>query len=65
MLPHLPVSAATLDASVTTRADTTAEVPTTAVDEGIAEWRRANGGIFTIPLSQIVDIIDTQTRATP
>ena len=61
MLPHIPVSDETLDASVTKLSATKQEFPTTALDEGIEEWRRANGGVFTIPMSQIVGIIDDQT----
>jgi hypothetical protein len=61
VLPHMPVSKATLDASVTKRSSSTAAFPTTAVDDGIEEWQRARGGVFTIPLSEIVDIADDQT----
>lgn len=61
VLPHIPVSNQTLDASVTKLAATAPDFPTTALDEGIEEWRRAKGGVFTIPMSQIVDIIDDQT----
>lgn len=61
VFPHMPVFKATLDASVTKRSSSTAPFPTTAVDEGIAEWQRARGGVFTIPMSQIVDIADDQT----
>jgi hypothetical protein len=61
VLPHMPVSTATLDASVTKRSSSTAAFPTTAVDDDIEEWQRARGGVFTIPLSEIVDIADDQT----
>ena len=60
ILPHVPVSDETLDASVTKLSATKQDFPTTALDEGIEEWRRANGGVFTIPISQIVGIIDDQ-----
>jgi hypothetical protein len=60
VLPHIPVSKETLDASVTKRSSSTAAFPTTAVDEGIAEWQRAKGGVFTIPVSEILDIVDQQ-----
>ena len=66
MLLHTPVSKATLDASVTKPSSSTMAFPTTAVDEGIAEWQRARGGVFTIPVSQIVDIADEQmSKANP
>jgi hypothetical protein len=61
VLPHMPVSTATLDASVIQLSSSSAAFPTNAVDEGIAEWQRARGGVFTIPVSQIIDIVDEQT----
>ena len=61
VLPHMPVSRATLDASVIKLSASKAAFPTSAVDEGIAEWQRARGGVFTIPMSQIIEIIDEQT----
>jgi hypothetical protein len=54
-MPHLPVSAATLDASVTRLSTRTPDFPDPA--EGIATWRAAKGGVFTIPVADIVDII--------
>jgi hypothetical protein len=55
-LPHFPVSQVTLDASVTHRSNSTAPFP--AADEGIAQWRAAQGGVFTIPVAEIVGIAD-------
>jgi len=55
-LQHLPVSEVTLDASVTRRSESTAAFPTS--DEGIAEWRAAQGGVFTISVAEIVGIVD-------
>ena len=61
---HLPVSRATLDASVTRRS---AEKPFFMdVEAGIAQWREAKGGVFTISLAEIADVIEksiTQARA--
>ena len=54
-VPHLPVSRQTLDASVTRLSASTAEFPDPA--EGIQMWRDANGGVFTIPIAQIIGII--------
>lgn len=65
ILPHLPVSDQTLDASVIRLSDSTAEFPTTALDEGIAEWRRANGGVFTIPLAEAIDFADQTIAKSP
>lgn len=62
-LPHIPVSEATLDASVTQRASAQANFPTKALQDGIAEWETAKGGVFTIPVAQIIDIIDQQVGA--
>ncbi|WP_294278393.1 hypothetical protein [uncultured Sphingomonas sp.] len=64
ILPHIPVSDETLDASVTKLSAETRDFPTSALDEGIEEWRKAQGGVFTIPISQIVDIIDEKTATT-
>lgn len=63
ILPHIPVSDETLDASVTQLSAEKRDFPTSALDEGIDEWRKAQGGVFTIPVSQIVGIIDEQTAA--
>ena len=61
MLPHAPVSEETLDASVTRPSSSSVAFPLlSTVDEGIAEWERAQGGVFTIPVSQIVDLADKQ-----
>jgi len=62
ILPHIPVSATTLDASVTHLAAQHPEFPTVALQKGIAEWRAAKGGVFTIPISEIVEVADNQTR---
>ncbi|MBY0582485.1 MAG: hypothetical protein K2P68_06135 [Sphingomonas sp.] len=61
ILPHTPVSDETLDASVTQLSTAKRDFPTAALDEGIEQWRKARGGVFTIPVSQIVGIIDDQT----
>lgn len=60
VLPHMPVSKATLDASVSKQTSIGAIFPTSAVDDGIAEWQSAQGGVFTIPVSEIIDIVDQQ-----
>lgn len=61
ILPHIPVSEETLDASVTKLTAEKRDFPTSALADGIEEWRKAQGGVFTIPISQIVGIIDDQT----
>jgi hypothetical protein len=53
---HLPVSRQTLDASVTRLSASTAEFPDAS--EGIAEWRRPQGGVFTTTLAEIADFLE-------
>jgi hypothetical protein len=55
MLPHFPVSRETLDASVTRLSLETARAFPSAT-AGIEEWREANGGVFNIPVAQIIGI---------
>lgn len=61
VIGHLPVSKETLDASVTRLSDRQAVFPDPS--EGIAQWRDANGGVFTIPLSQIIDVVEQSVGA--
>jgi hypothetical protein len=61
MLPHAPVSRDTLDASVTKLSSDKREFP--SADAGMAEWRQAHGGVFTISVAQIVEILDQQTAS--
>lgn len=58
---HLPVSRQTLDASVTEPFQGSAVFP--SADGGIAEWRRAKGGVFTITIAEIVDHLDQTVRS--
>jgi hypothetical protein len=53
---HLPLSRETLDASLVA----IVAAPDTFPDfhEGYEEWKRARGGVFTIPLAQILDILE-------
>jgi len=62
-LQHFPVSQATLDVSVIRRSDSRASFP--APDEGIAAWRQAQGGVFTIPVAEIVDMVEQAVRQQP
>jgi hypothetical protein len=64
LLGHLPVSRETLDASVTQLAADQAR-PFPKADSGIEEWRRANGGVFTIPLAEIVTIAEGAIQGAP
>ena len=55
-IAHLPVSRSVLDESVTRLVTSDAEFPD--VEEGIANWREAKGGVFTIPVDEIVMTVD-------
>lgn len=57
---HLPVSKQTLDASVTRLSKRPASFPDAA--PGIADWRAANGGVFTITMIEIVGVIEQSVR---
>lgn len=62
-ISHVPVSRETLDDSVTRLSASKATFPDAA--EGIAEWRKAKGGVFTIPLAQIVDSVEQTMSKMP
>jgi hypothetical protein len=55
-LPHAPVSRSTLDRSVTHLAAVFPDFP--SVEEGIAEWKRASGGVYAVSLAEIVEMGD-------
>lgn len=50
---HMAVSRETLDRSVTRLSASRAAFPDAT--EGIAQWRAAKGGVFTIPIAEIID----------
>lgn len=56
MLPHEPVSQETLDRSVTEQHADPGTFP--SADQGIAEWRRARGGVFTVTVAETLDFTD-------
>ena len=60
-LPHVPVSQKTLDASVIALLKT--GEPVAAYRQGYAIWKESfdagKAGVFTIPVTQIIDIIET------
>jgi len=60
-LPHAPVDASTLDASVTALLDTVDDVPD--VSEGYETWKEdfdtGEGGVFNIPVARIIEYIDS------
>lgn len=64
LLVHCPVSRQTLDASVTKRSKVQRDWPD--MTAGIAEWRAANGGVFTIDIAEIVTVLETtMSRGAP
>ena len=56
VIQHLPVSKATLDASVIRLSDAKRDWPDATA--GIAQWRAAQGGVFDIPISEIVATVE-------
>jgi hypothetical protein len=53
---HLPVSRASLDKSVTELTKSNAAFPDVA--NGIAQWRAAHGGVFSLSIAEIVNFVD-------
>ncbi len=62
-ISHVPVSREALDDSVTRLSRTPVAFPDAA--EGIAEWKRAKGGVFTIPIAGIVDVVEQTMSKMP
>ncbi|HYD13750.1 MAG TPA: hypothetical protein VEC11_12955 [Allosphingosinicella sp.] len=62
-IQHLPVSELTLNASVTRLSPSTAIFP--SPDEGISLWREAQGGVFDLPLAEIIAIAAQQIGGPP
>ena len=55
-LQHLPVSELTLNASVVRESPAGAVFP--SAEEGIAMWREARGGVFDIPVAEILAVAE-------
>ncbi|MGE3746385.1 MAG: hypothetical protein AB7G25_11880 [Sphingomonadaceae bacterium] len=62
-ISHVPVSREALDDSVTRLARRPASFPD--AQGGIEEWTRANGGVFTTPIAQIIDVVEKTMRNMP
>ncbi|MBN8808954.1 MAG: hypothetical protein J0I47_12085 [Sphingomonas sp.] len=60
ILPHEPVSQQSLDESVTELKADPGTFP--SADSGIAEWRSANGGVYTISIAKTIDVLDQTLR---
>lgn len=60
-ISHVPLSTETLDVSVTALSPLDPEFPDP--EEGMEIWREDEGGVFTLPVAEIVNIFDeTITR---
>ncbi len=59
-LQHAPFSKAALDASVTKLSSSKAVFPD--IGEGIAEWKRAQGGVFTVSVAEAVSFAEETLR---
>ena len=59
-LQHAPFSRASLDASVTKLSASKAEFPD--ANGGIAEWRKAQGGVFTVTVAEAVNFAEQTMR---
>jgi hypothetical protein len=62
-LPHLPFDRDTLDREVVELVGTSAQVPDFA--EGYAQWRDARGGAFTIPIAEVLTVLENAARTAP
>lgn len=60
VLPHAPVTRRVLDASVTRLSGVRPLFPDAV--PGIVQWQSAHGGVYTIPVAQIIDALDRSTR---
>lgn len=62
-ISHVPVSRESLDDSVTRLTNPTVPFPDSS--DGIAEWRRVNGGVFTTPIAKIIDVVEQTMSKMP
>lgn len=56
LISHAPVSQESLDASVSHLSEGGMDFP--SADDGITAWRNDRGGVFTIPVADVVAYID-------
>lgn len=55
-LPHAPVARGTLEKSVTKRSNSNVSFPD--FQPGYAEWKSAKGGVFNVPVAEVVGFIE-------
>jgi hypothetical protein len=60
VLPHAAVGKRVLDASVTRLSRVHPPFPDAV--PGIVQWQEAHGGVYNIPVAQIIDALDRSTR---
>ena len=56
IIQHEPVSKETLDRSVVAAQPDPGTFP--SADDGIAQWRQAHGGVYTVTVAETVELID-------
>ena len=59
---HLPIARDALQASVDRRVDDEAPPASLGFEEGYAVWRENNGGVFTITVYEIVEMMQAAQR---
>lgn len=62
-ISQIPVARESLDDSVIRLASSGTNFPDAS--DGIAEWRRAKGGVFTIPVARIIDVVEQTMSKMP
>ena len=62
-ISHVPVTREALDDSVIRAISGRPTFP--EARDGIAEWRRVKGGVFTLPIAQIIDVVEQTMRNMP
>jgi hypothetical protein len=60
-LPHLPMDEAVLRECVTELIEENAPLPD--YEQGYTQWKEAQGGVWTLPLAEIVDAIESTIPA--
>ena len=59
-MPHMPISRSALEKSITRVLHDS--VPLPAFEEGYAQWKRAQGGVFTITVREALDFLEQALR---
>lgn len=62
-LPHLPLDEETLHACVTELVQENAPLPD--YEEGYDDWKRNQGGVWTVPLSELLTVLEEAVSPKP